>query len=64
MIATPEPASAVGRGEQGVASSGVGEVGDQGAVGALGRDGEDALNERGVLGVAVGGEAEQRADGA
>ena len=62
MITPPDPGAAVRCGEQGV-HLGLGEVGDHSPVGALGRDGEHALDHRGVFGMPVGGEAEQRSDG-
>ena len=59
MIATADPGCGVGACQQCV-DFGHGQEAHQGAFPAFGLDGEDALYERGVLGVAVGGEVEQR----
>jgi hypothetical protein len=51
VVATTDPAAAVGCGEQGVDLFAA-EEGDDGPLEAFGRDGEHALDQRGVLGVA------------
>ena len=60
-VAPACPAGLVRRGEQRVDLGG-GQEGDDPLVGPLGRDRQHPLDERGVLGVAQGGVAEQRAD--
>src|SRR5258708_24210665 len=62
VVAPPGPGGAVGGGQQ-RGDLVFGEVGDQGAVAALGRDGQHAGDDRGVVGVAQRGVAEQRVDG-
>ena len=62
VIASTDPSGKVWCAEQCVGLV-FGEVGDQGLAGPFRRDGEDSLDQVGVLGVSVGGEVEQGADG-
>jgi len=62
VVTTASEGGAVGRGQESLDLGQV-EEGDQGALETLGGDGENALDERGVLWVAEGSEAEQGVDG-
>jgi hypothetical protein len=59
VIAAADPSAAVGGGEKG-GGLGSAEEAHLDAVGSFGRDGKHPLDERGVLGMAQGSEAEQR----
>jgi len=61
VVTPPDPGCTVWGGQQGRRFV-LGDVGDGYLVGSLRRDGEHALDERGVLGMPVGGESEQRPD--
>jgi hypothetical protein len=58
VVASSGPGGLVGGVQQRV-GLGLGEVGDEGLVVAFGWDRQDSLDDRGVLGVVQGGEAEQ-----
>ena len=62
VVASAGPAAQVGRGDHGV-DLGLGQERDHRRFAALGWDGEDAGDELGVFGVAIGGEAVEGVDG-
>jgi len=62
VITTPAPRGEIGRGGEGV-HLGAGEEGSGSALGLLAGDGQHLLDRLGMLGMTVGGEAEEGVDG-